>query len=156
MSASDASDIKPSACQKTTRHNEDPGQESIQNGHPQVICGWMLLSDTSSRTAVLHSTGQLQCQWTMRDRMASSPVMKEGNDQLQEHGPSRLSWRPSTMHALVHLAALLQGWRGLHSCGRQQAVHAVAQHVQHALAGCIECLPAPAHPQESSSCQPLL
>lgn len=68
------------------------------------------------------------------------PVMEQGHDQLQKHGSGGLGGRPRALHALVHRAALPQDWWGLYGCGSQQALQAVAQHIQHALAGRIECL----------------
>ena len=76
----------------------------------------------------------------MHNQMVESPVMKEGDNKLQEHGASCLGGRPSTLHALVHCAALPQSWRGLYCCRSKQTLQAVAQHVQQALTGCIECL----------------
>ena len=45
------------------------------------------------------------------------------------------------MHGLLNRAAVWPGGRWLlRGGGRQQAVSAIAEHIQHALASCIECL----------------
>ncbi len=68
------------------------------------------------------------------------PVMEEGHDELQEHGSGGLRRGTGSLHTLLHCAAMPQADWGLCAGCAEEAVCAVAKHIQHTLAGSVEGL----------------